>query len=72
MLEKHQEEALQKAFELLRGHFDGCLVVVATEDATLPEEIDRVLWSGGYAIALGMTCLAQSAIEECGRPEKEF
>lgn len=54
--EAHQQEALEKAYELLKEHFDASIIVVtATSIPGEPVETDatQVYWAGGVMNAIG-------------------
>lgn len=68
-LEQHQADSLTAAFALLRDHFDCCLVAVATDDC--PNEINHVLWSGGYVSALGLCSMSTLVIQSVGSSNSE-
>lgn len=59
-----QEDALKKAVDLLREHFEAAVLVVAndvTEDRSQPP---RVIWHGGFLPCLAMSLKAHHTIDE--------
>lgn len=63
-LTKAQQEAVEKAYELLSEHFDHALIMVGGEHHTESgKSFSRGYWSGGYLAALGATMEAQRMIQ---------
>lgn len=49
---QHQKDAVKQAYDLLKEHFDSCLITVTTAN-TDEAECSQVFWAGGYAMAVG-------------------
>lgn len=70
-----QQAALERAYEILGEHFDGCLIGVIA-DVEVPgseeqQESVRVYYAGGRTLALGLACQARLVIEGNMSREKD-
>lgn len=61
-----QQQALERAYELLGEHFDSVVIIVASEHIETGEEqtseAKELLFKGGYAASLGLVTYAQHRI----------
>lgn len=62
-LTEAQSQAAERAYDILREHFDASLIVVlATTGADDHQEASRVFWHGGRTLALGLATEAKDRI----------
>ena len=61
-----QEEALQRAIQIIREHFEGGVIVVTANDSEDEETAQVILdyaWHGGGAQAIGLLDLARDRMK---------
>lgn len=66
VLEKHQQDALEQAYEILKEHFDASLIVVTAivQHEEKESEATQIFWAGGYMHALGHADYARYKIRQ--------